>query len=113
MTQPPATTTAADAAPARARSQWLQALGLSLVVTVAAALLSLASRAALGTDWSFVFVISRWMVVFALLLLPLAHQLVVRRGGSWDLPWSLRTPATGLLLTLEGIAWDIVAANVH
>ncbi len=94
-----------------ARSGWWSALGLSLLVTAAAALLSLFMRAVLGTDWSYVFVISRWLVVFALLLLPLAHQVVVRRGGSWNLPWSLRTPATGLLLTVEGIVWDIVAAN--
>ncbi len=95
------------------RTNWRQALLLSVAVTVAAAIFAFVLRAAVGTDWSYVFVISRWMVVFALLALPLVHQVVVRRGGSWDLPWSLRTPATGLLLTLEGIAWDIVAANVH
>jgi hypothetical protein len=107
----PETTTTDPAAPAR--SGWWSALGLSLLVTAVAALFSLVLRAAFGTDWSIVFVVTRWMVVFALLLLPIAHQLVVRTGRTWDLPWSLRTPATGLLLTIEGIAWDIVAANVH
>ncbi|MCB0878842.1 MAG: hypothetical protein KDC46_07665 [Thermoleophilia bacterium] len=109
MSQPESTTV--DAAPARGRSQWWSALGLSLLVTAAAALFSLALKLTAGTDWSVVFVVSRWMVVFALLLLPLLHQLVVRRGSTWNLPWSLRTPATGLLLTIEGIAWDIIAAH--
>lgn len=104
-------TTLPDDTPPRGRSQWWSALGLSLAVTAAAALFSLALRAIAGTDWSVVFVVSRWMVVFALLLLPLVHQLVVRSGRTWDLPWSLRTPATGLLLTIEGIAWDIIASN--
>ena len=108
MTQPE---TIAASAPAD-RGSWWTALGLSLLVTVAAALLALVLRAAIGTDWSYVFVVSRWLVVFALLLLPLAHQVVVRRGGSWNLPWALRTPATGLLLTIEGVAWDILAANL-
>jgi hypothetical protein len=51
--------------------------------------------------------------VFALLALPLVHQAARRLGASWSLPWSLRTPATGLLLTVEGICWDIVAAHVR
>lgn len=98
---------------ARPRGSWWTALALSLVVTAAAAIFALALRLGIGSDWSYVFVITRWMVVFALLVLPLIHQGVTRAGRSWDLPWSLRTPATGLLLTIEGIAWDIVAANVH
>jgi hypothetical protein len=51
-------------------------------------------------------------VVFALLALPLLHQAARRMGRTWDLPWALRTPATALLLTAEGIVWDIVSANL-
>ena len=108
----PATVPAIADADARPRARWRAALVLSLAVTAAAAAFALVLRAAIGSDWSYVFVITRWMVVFGLLALPLVHQAIVRSGRTWDLPWSLRTPATGLLLTLEGIAWDIVAANV-
>jgi hypothetical protein len=86
---------------------------LSLVVTAGAALVAIVPAVLLDQRWSLTFVITRWLVVFALLALPLVHQAARRLGASWTLPWGLRTPATGLLLTLEGIAWDIVSAHVR
>ena len=98
-----------DATGARVRSVVL----LSVVVTAAAALVATVPAAIFETRWSYAFVMTRWMVVFALLALPLLHQLARRRGSAWSLPWGLRTPATGLLLTVEGIAWDIVSAQLR
>lgn len=99
--------------PGTAWSRWRSVVLLSIVVTVAAALVALVPALVLDTRWSYAFVMTRWMVVFALLALPLVHQVARRRGSTWSLPWGLRTPATGLLLTLEGIAWDIVSAQLR
>lgn len=102
-------------AAAEATSGWARLRSvvlLSLLVTGAAALVALVPAAVSDVRWSWAFVMTRWMVVFALLALPLVHQVARARGASWTLPWGLRTPATGLLLTLEGIAWDIVSAQL-
>ena len=93
-----------------ARLRWV--VLLSVAVTAAAALFAIVPAALLDVHWSVAFVITRWLVVFALLALPLVHQAATRLGIGWSLPWGLRTPATGLLLTLEGIAWDIASANL-
>jgi hypothetical protein len=85
---------------------------LSLLVTGGAALVAVVPAAVSDVRWSWAFVMIRWMVVFVLLALPLVHQVARARGASWALPWGLRTPATGLLLTLEGIVWDIVSAQL-
>lgn len=86
---------------------------LSIAVTAVAALVAVVPALAFDVRWSLAFVYLRWGVVFALLTLPLAHQLAVRRGRTWELAWGLRTPATGLLLTVEGIVWDIVSAQLR
>jgi hypothetical protein len=85
---------------------------LSLAVTAFAALAALVPALAFGVRWSLAFVYIRWSLVFVLLSLPLAHQLLVRLGVAWQLPWGLRTPATALLLTCEGIAYDIISAQL-
>jgi hypothetical protein len=111
-----ATLPAAPASPAVAdASGWARARSvvlLSLLVTIAAALFAIAPAGLLDVRWSVAFVVTRWLVVFALLALPLVHQVATRLGMAWSLPWGLRTPATGLLLTLEGIAWDIASAHL-
>jgi hypothetical protein len=86
---------------------------LSLGVTALAALAALVPALAFGVRWSLAFVYIRWCVVFVLLALPLLHQLLVRLGVAWQLPWGLRTPATALLLTAEGIAYDIISAQLR
>lgn len=86
---------------------------LSVLVTAGAALVALVPALAWDVRWSLAFVYVRWGVVFALLLLPLGHQVARRRGSSWALPWALRTPATALVLTAEGIVWDIVSARMR
>lgn len=106
----------APAPPVAEESGWARLRAvvlLSLVVTLAAALFAFLPARVLEVRWSVAFVITRWLVVFALLALPLVHQAATRMGVSWSLPWGLRTPATGLLLTLEGIAWDIASAQLH
>lgn len=85
---------------------------LSLLVTGAAAVVAFVPALVIGVRWSWAFVMIRWCVVFVLLALPLAQQVARRRGAAWELPWGLRTPATGLLLTVEGIAWDIASAQL-
>ncbi|MCW2928444.1 MAG: hypothetical protein JWM86_2412 [Thermoleophilia bacterium] len=109
----PATTALAASpdAPDR-RGSWRGVVGLSLAVTAAAALFALVAALAVDARWSYVFVMTRWIVVFVLLALPLAHQVAMRRGARLPLPWALRTPATALVLTIEGIAYDIISANV-
>ena len=82
-------------------------------MTAGAAIVALVPALAFDVRWSLAFVYLRWGVVFALLALPLAHQLAARRGRTWQLPWALRTPATALLLTCEGIVWDIVSAQLR
>lgn len=112
MTDLAATTaddTIATPEPGRVRSVVL----LSVLVTAGAAIIALVPATAFDVRWSLAFVYVRWGVVFALLALPLAHQVAARRGHAWLLPWALRTPATALLLTIEGIAWDIVSAQVR
>lgn len=84
----------------------------SLLVTAAAALVALAVAQLAGTRWSLAFVIARWCFVAVLLATPLLHQLVVRMGATWRMPWALRTPATALLLTCESIALDILSARL-
>lgn len=86
---------------------------LSLLVTAVAALVALAPAVAVDMRWSLAFVYVRWYLVFALLVAPLLHRAALRRGWSWRLPWGLRTPATALLLTCEGIVWDIVSAHLR
>ena len=85
---------------------------LSLLVTGAAAVVAVVPALISDVRWSWAFVMIRWCVVFVLLALPLVQQVARRRGSSWELPWGLRTPATGLLLTVEGIVWDIVSAQL-
>lgn len=88
-------------------------IACSLLVTAAAALVAtLVSAAAPELRWSVAFVVARWLCVAALLVTPVVHQLVVRLGGSWRMPWVLRTPATALLLTVESIALDILSARL-
>lgn len=89
-----------------------QVVACSLLVTAAAA--AVASLVAIPADvrWSLAFVIARWLCVAALLVTPLVHQLAVRLGASWRMPWVLQTPATALLLTCESIALDILSARL-
>jgi FtsH-binding integral membrane protein len=85
----------------------------SLLVTLAAALVAtLVSAAAVDLRWSVAFVVARWLCVAALLVTPLVHQIVVRLGGSWRMPWVLQTPATALVLTTESILLDILSARL-
>jgi len=84
----------------------------SLLITAAAALVALAVSGASGAEWSVAFVIARWLFVAALLATPLLHQLAVRFGMGWRMPWVLATPATALLLTCESIAFDIASARL-
>lgn len=89
-----------------------QVVACSLLVTAAAA--AVASLVTIPADvrWSLAFVIARWLCVAALLVTPLVHQLAVRLGASWRMPWVLQTPATALLLTCESIALDILSARL-
>jgi FtsH-binding integral membrane protein len=85
----------------------------SLLVTLAAAIVAtLVAAAAPDLRWSVAFVVARWLCVAALLVTPLLHQVVVRLGGSWRMPWVLQTPATALLLTTESILLDILSARL-
>lgn len=97
------------------RSAWRGArdvLVCSLAVTALAALTALAYALVADVRWSLAFVILRWLLVAALLVTPLAHQITVRMGAAWRMPWALRTPATALLLTCESICFDIVSARL-
>lgn len=85
---------------------------LSIGVTLLAAVLALAPARAADVRWSLVFVYMRWAFVFLLLLVPVAHRLAARRGRPLNLPWALRTPATALALTCEGIVYDIASARL-
>jgi hypothetical protein len=107
-----ATASPADALEATGRARLRSVVLLSLLVTGAAALVALLPALVSDIRWAWAFVMIRWMVVFALLALPLVHQVAQRRGATWELAWGLRTPATGLLLTVEGIVWDIVSAQL-
>lgn len=113
MSDPVTVTLAPPALPRPERGSWRGVVGLSIVVTIAAALFALVPALALDARWSYVFVMTRWIVVFVLLALPLVHQLAMRRGTDLALPWALRTPATALVLTVEGIAYDIISANLR
>jgi hypothetical protein len=84
----------------------------SIGVTTMAAAVALPLAALLGERWSLVFVIVRWLCVAALLATPLLHQVLVRMGVTWRMPWVLQTPATALVLTLESIALDILSARL-
>lgn len=99
---------------ARVRRALLPALTLSLCVTACCAMLALPLHALVGVRYAIVFIVLRWLVVAALLLAPLLHQLLVRatrsRGG---LPSVLATPLPALLMTCESIAIDIVSAQLH
>lgn len=108
MTSPD--TIAADLPP---RTNWWSAIRLSIAVTAAAAVFAYVLQLVADTDWSYVFVITRWMVVFALLALPLAYQVAAKWGTRLPLPWAIRTPATALVLTIEGIAYDIISAHLR
>ena len=85
----------------------------SLLVTACAAAVAVAAASVTDVRWNVVFVIARWLVVAALLATPLVHQVAVRLGAGWRMPWVLQTPATALLLTCESIALDIVSARLH
>lgn len=95
------------------RSRAWDVVLLSVLVTVGAGLAALVPALAFGVRWSLAFVYIRWGFVFALLALPIVHQVATRSGRTWALPWALRTPATALLLTAEGIVWDIVSAQLR
>ena len=84
----------------------------SLAVTATAACAALVVAGITDARWSLVFVILRWLLVAALLVTPLVHQVAVRFGLGFTMPWALRTPATALVLTCESIAFDIVSANL-
>lgn len=84
----------------------------SLLVTTSAALVALVVAVPLDVDWSVAFVIARWLFVAALLMTPLVHQVVMRLGGAWRMPWVLQTPATALVLTVESILLDILSARL-
>ncbi len=90
----------------------LEVVGCSLLVTSAAAIVATFASMAGSFEWSVAFVIARWICVAILLVLPLLHQITMRAGVSWRLPWVLQTPATALLLTAESIAFDIISAQL-
>ncbi|MEO6867155.1 MAG: hypothetical protein ABI200_03965 [Gaiellales bacterium] len=104
---------AAAVAPKRTfRSGVRDVVVCSLLVTIAAALVALAIAQTTDARWSLVFVISRWLCVAILLATPLLHQIAVRFGAKWRMPWVFATPATALLLTVESIAFDILSARL-
>lgn len=84
----------------------------SLLVTAAAAIVASVVAIPVDARWSIVFIIARWLCVAALLATPLVHQVAVRLGASWRMPWVLQTPATALVLTCESIALDILSARL-
>lgn len=107
----------ADAAawPRAARSRARGArdvLVCSLTVTTFAAAAALVASLASDVRWSLAFVVLRWLLVAALLTTPLLHQVAVRLGAAWRMPWVLRTPATALLLTVELVAFDVLSARL-
>ena len=85
----------------------------SLLVTAAAASLAVVAALTSGVRWSLAFVVLRWLLVAALLATPLVHQVAVRFGARWRMPWALQTPATAVLLTCESIAFDIISSHVR
>jgi hypothetical protein len=108
----PAPTAAAAAERRGLRRGLAEVVGCSLLVTTAAAIVATLVALPGPLEWSVAFVIARWICVAVLLVLPLAHQVVVRTGRSWRLPWVLQTPATALLLTVESIGFDILSAQL-
>jgi hypothetical protein len=97
------------------RTRWQAVRGVvafSLSVTAAAALVALAVSRTSGARFLLAFVILRWCLVGVLLATPLVHQVSIRFGARWRLPWALRTPATALLLTCESILFDIASAHL-
>jgi len=84
----------------------------SLSVTALAALAALAVAFIGDTRWSLAFVVIRWSIVAVLLATPLAHQIAIRWGVGFRMPWAMRTPATALLLTTESIMFDIISAQL-
>ena len=105
------TTAPAPAPPTRSRRA-LEVVACSLLVTASAAIIALIVSLVSDSQWSITFVIARWLFVAALLVTPLMHQVAIRMGATWTMPYVLRTPATALLLTLESIAFDIASARL-
>lgn len=88
-------------------------IACSLLVTAIAASLAVVAAVATDVRWSLAFVVLRWLLVAALLATPLVHQVAVRFGARWRMPWALQTPATAVLLTCESITFDIISSHFH
>lgn len=87
-------------------------IACSLLVTTAAAIVATLVATPSDLQWSIAFVVARWTCVAVLLLTPLLHQVVVRTGRTWRMPWVLQTPATAIVLTVESILLDILSARL-
>lgn len=91
----------------------VEVVAASLLVTALAVVVGVAAALATDARWSYVFVITRWCFVGVLLATPLAHQALARyQPARGRLPFVLRTPLTALVLTAEGIAYDIASARL-
>ena len=90
-----------------------EVIACSLVATCIAALLGYVWHVLTGTRWTLAFVIARWVLIAAILLLQFIQIALQRRGSSRTIPWALRTPWTPLLLTVESVVIDIVSAQLH
>ncbi|MCW2925708.1 MAG: hypothetical protein JWM98_3112 [Thermoleophilia bacterium] len=109
---PPATP-APERADGRSRARSVRdVVACSLLVTASAAVVALVAAVGFDVRWSLGFVVARWIFVAVLLATPLLHQLAVRAGIGWPMPWVLSTPATAVLLTVESIAFDIASAQL-
>ncbi|MBC7643880.1 MAG: hypothetical protein H7123_02060 [Thermoleophilia bacterium] len=83
----------------------------SLAVTTGSGIIAATLWQLSPLPFMLTFVYLRWAVVFALLITPLAHQALKRRGTTFQLPYVMQTPLTALLLTFESIIVDIIGAH--
>lgn len=87
-------------------------VAFSLGATSLGAVVAAGIWLAADVRYLFVFVIVRWIAVLLVLLAPLIHRNLPGRRTR-RLPYALQTPVTALVLSVESIGFDIIAAQLH